>query len=375
MKIICSCETLASYFEVVRSIARIQSPKPILRNVKMEVRDEEIVLFATDMEMGARISFPCEQILEAGTVLLPSDLVGKILKQLYRETLTIESNKNQVVIKGGESQFEFSTEDPEEFPGIPVFSENNYIVTKARYFKEGIKRTNFATDSESGRYALGGIFMDFKEGSLNFVSTDGRRMATQQIEASVHGEYPEQKTAIATTRSLDALARLLTNADADISLALLDNCFMVQTENLFFYSSLLEGRFPDWRIGLNQLRNPKSMMLPFEEFTRCIRQAEIMADSTSPGVLLEFGNGKMTISKADVGKGKLQTRLAVDFHEDEMALKLNVDFIVKFLGALDSESVVKMNFVDSRTGVLFETNDGYRYLVMPMQLDVKKQAG
>ena len=67
MKIICSCETLASYFEVVRSIARIQSPKPILRNVKMEVRDEEIVLFATDMEMGARISFPCEQILEAGS--------------------------------------------------------------------------------------------------------------------------------------------------------------------------------------------------------------------------------------------------------------------------------------------------------------------
>ena len=56
-------------------------------------------------------------------------------------------------------------------------------------------------------------------------------------------------------------------------------------------------------------------------------------------------------------------------------MKLNVDFIVKFLGALDSESVVKMNFVDSRTGVLFETNDGYRYLVMPMQLDVKKQAG
>lgn len=374
MKIICDCDTLAGYFNMVQTVVGDLSPKAVLRNVKMEAHDGEIVLFATDMEKGIRISFPCDRVLEPGVVLLPKALVGRFLKELQREVLTIESDKNQVMILCGETRFKFPTEDPEEFPGTETFSESNFIVTKARYFKEGIKRTKFATDNESGRYALSGIFMDFKDNALHFVATDGRRMATQQIEASVHGEYPEQKTAIATNRSLSVLEKLLVHADAEVSIALTDNRFMVQTENLFFYSSLVEGRFPDWRIGLNQLRNPKSMSFPLEEFAKHIKRVSVVENNASPGVLLEFGNGRMTISKADTEKGDCQTSFAVDFHEDEMALKLNIGFVMDFLRVLDLESVVKMNFVDSRTGVLFETDDGYRYMVMPMQLDVKRSA-
>lgn len=372
MKITCNREKLENAFSMVALVVKSQSPKPILRNIKLEARENEIVLFATDMEMGIRISLPCDQVQEPGCVVLPNTRVANVLKESQDEFITIESDGTRTQILG-EIRFAFSTEDPEEFPGTPMFEEKQYLVTKARYIKEGIRRTIFATDNESGRYALGGVFMDYSEGFLNFVSTDGRRMAVQQVEAACCGDFPEQKSAIATVRSLQLLDRLLTKGDADVSVALLENQILVQTENLFFYASLLEGRFPSWRAGMGQLRNPETIVLPMGLFFPAIRAAGVVTENNAPGVVLAFGNGQMTITANHPENGRIEKSFPVEFSGEERRLKLSQIFISAFLRTLGDDTLITMNYVDSRTGVMFSTNDGYRYLVMPMQLDEEKK--
>lgn len=370
MKAICTQNVLSASFGLTFLGAKTQSPKPILRNVKMEAQGNEIILYATDMESGIRTSFPCDQILEPGCVILPPK-VGDVLRDSRAEMLTIESDGNKVVISG-DGRFSFTTEDAEEFPGTPSFSETNYIVTKARYLKEAIKRTQFATEMENGRYALGGVLIDYRDGKLNFVSTDGRRMAVQEIEATVQGEFPEQKIAIATKNSLLQLDKLLNRPDDDIFLALLDNSFKVQTEGMFYYSSLLEGRFPDWRMGINQLRNPKTIELPIENFDHCLRRASVCTDSTNPGIVLEIGDGKMQFWSVLGTDEADDLAFAIDYQDEPVTLKLNGKFLADFLKTLSTDTVVKMSFIDARSGILFQTNDGYRYLVMPMHLDRKR---
>ena len=370
MKAICTQSTLSASFGLTFLGAKTQSPKPILRNVKMEAQGNEIILYATDMESGIRTSFSCDQILEPGCVILPPK-VGDVLRDSRAEMLTIESDGNKVIISG-DGRFSFTTEDAEEFPGTPSFDETSYIVTKARYVKEAIKRTQFATETDNGRYALGGVFMDYKDGKLNFVSTDGRRMAVQEIEASVQGEFPEQKTAIATKNSLLQLDKLLNRPDDDVCIALLDNSFKIQTEGLFFYAALLEGRFPDWRMGINQLRNPKTIQLPIENFDHCLRRASVCTDSTNPGIVLEIGDGKMQFWSVLGTDEADDLSFAIDYQDEPLTLKLNGKFLADFLKTLSLDSVVKMSFLDARSGILFTTEDGYRYLVMPMQLDRKR---
>jgi DNA polymerase-3 subunit beta len=370
MKVICNQAVFSSSFFLAFLGAKAQSPKPILRNVKMEAQGNEIVLYATDMESGIRASFQCDQILEPGCVILPPK-VGDFLRDLREEFVTIESDGNKVVLSGN-GRLSFTTEDAEEFPGTPVFGETNYIVTKARYVKEAIRRTQFATESESGRYALGGVLMDYREGKLNFVSTDGRRMAVQEIEATVHGEFPELKIAIATKNSLLQLDKLLNRPDEDVSIALLDNSFKIQTEGLFYYASLLEGRFPEWRLGINQLKNPKTIQLPIGNFDYFLRRAAICTDPTNPGVVLEIGDGKMQFWSVLGTDAVDDLSFAIDYQDEPVTLKLNVKFLSDFLKTLSADSVVQMSFMDSRSGVLFQTEDGYRYLVMPMHLDRKR---
>lgn len=370
MKVICNQAVFSSSFFLAFLGAKTQSPKPILRNVKMEAQGNEIVLYATDMESGIRASFPCDQILEPGCVILPPK-VGEFLRDLREEFVTIESDGNKVVLSGN-GRLSFTTEDAEEFPGTPVFGETNYIVTKARYVKEAIRRTQFATESESGRYALGGVLMDYREGKLNFVSTDGRRMAVQEIEATVHGEFPEQKIAIATKNSLLQLDKLLNRPDDDVSIALLDNSFKIQTEGMFYYAALLEGRFPEWRLGINQLRDPKTIQLPTGNFDYFLRRAAICTDSTNPGVVLEIGDGKMQFWSVLGTDAVDDLSFAIDYQDEPVTLKLNVKFLSDFLKTLSGDAIVQMSFVDARSGVLFKTEDGYRYLVMPMHLDRKR---
>lgn len=367
MKIICNREKLESAFSLASLAVKAQSPKPILRNIKLDARENELVLFATDMEMGIRIALPCDQVEVPGSVVLPVDRVTGVLRESQDECITIESNGTQTHILG-EIRFSCSTEDPDEFPGTPTFEETDCIVTKARYIKEGIRRTIFATDNETGRYALGGVMMDYQDNYLNFVSTDGRRMAAQQVEASMKGGHSEQYSAIATTRALQMLDKIL-KGDEEVSLALLENQILVQAGNIFFYASLLEGRFPNWRVGLGQIRNPKTIILPTELFTRAIRAAGVVTEKMAPGVVLEFGNGQMTITAIHVDRGRIEKNFPIDFQGDNCRLKLNQEYVNMFLKSLSDDTIVTMNYVDERTGVMFSTNDGYRYLVMPMQLE------
>lgn len=370
MKAICTQSVLSASFGLAFLGTKTQSPKPILRNVKMEAQGNEIVLYSTDMESGIRTSFQCDQIVEPGCVILPPK-VGDVLRDSREELLTIESDGNKVVISG-DGRFSFTTEDAEEFPGTPSFDETNYIITKARYLKEAVKRTQFATETDNTRYALGGVLLDYKDGKLHFVSTDGRRMAVQAIEATVQGEFPEQKTAIATKNSLLQLDKLLNRPDDDVYIALLENSFKIQTEGLFYYAALLEGRFPEWRRGIKQLSNPKTIQLPIENFDHCLRRASVCTDATNPGIVMEIGDGKMQFWSVLGTDEADDLAFAIEYQDEPVTLKLNGKFLADFLKTLSGDSVVKMSFVDARSGILFETEDGYSYLVMPMQLDRKR---
>ncbi len=369
MKIVCNRSILANSFAMAQNAVRSNSPKPTLKNVKLEASSNEIVLFATDMEIGIRVSVPFEEIIEQGEVLLPADRVMALLKESKSEFVTIKSDNTKIVIEA-DSRFVFASEDPEEFPNTPVFDENNYIVTKAQYIKDAIKRTIFSTDSESGRFALAGVLMDYNESnSLNFVGTDGRRMATQHIDVSVHGTLPEEKKVVATVRSLTILDKLLQHPDADVSIVLFNSVFMIQSENVFYYASLLEGRFPEWKAAMNQLKCAKTVNFPITEFSQAVRLASIVTDKASCGIVLEFGNNQMTVSAYNLERGEMEKSFAIDYSDEKIAMKMNGNYVSEFLKTIKEETVVNFQFEDAKKGVIFNTDDGYRYLVMLMNLN------
>ena len=70
------------------------------------------------------------------------------------------ADDNKILVTGKQSRFELQAQNPDEFPEVADFEDENYFEIPSGTLKELIKRTLFATDAESSRYALSGVLLE-----------------------------------------------------------------------------------------------------------------------------------------------------------------------------------------------------------------------
>ena len=159
MRALCNREALLTAFGMVSGVVPIRSPKPILQNVKLITDTADAsVLMGTDLEVGIRHRVLGVKVERAGTVVLPTVEMGSILRTSTDTELAIESDEERLLIRGVHSEFTLPVEDSNLFPEVPDFAASSYYVIAAADLKKLIRRTVFATDVESTRYALGRCF-------------------------------------------------------------------------------------------------------------------------------------------------------------------------------------------------------------------------
>ena len=98
----------------------------------------------------------------------------------------------------------------------------------ARLFRELVRRTLFATDNESSRYALGGVLLEMTDTRITAVATDGRRLAKMEGPAtSVGGHQTADMQTIVPSRAMQLMDRALVEPDAQVQLAARANDILV----------------------------------------------------------------------------------------------------------------------------------------------------
>lgn len=230
------------------SVAAARSPKEILQNVKIEASEERVTLMATDMETGIRIDVDGVDVQAPGRALLPVSRVGSILRESSDDQLYFETNEKATVVKGLHSEFKLPSSNPDEFPTVAGFEEEAYHELAARLFKEMVRRTVFATDPDSSRYALGGVLLELKGNEVLAVGTDGRRLARMVgVGKSVGGHETSGNTTIIPTKSLSLMERSIGDKEEAVHIAARQNDVLLRTSRCTIYSRLVEGRFPNWR--------------------------------------------------------------------------------------------------------------------------------
>lgn len=372
MKATCKRESLLASFQTAASVAPTRSPKPILQNVKMEAATERALLLATDLEQGIRLEVADVETTSPGTVVLPVQRFGSILRESDDSELYLESDGQGTVIRGQRSEFRLPATDPEEFPDIPVFAEENYYETSARLLREMIRRTVFAVDTDSGRYALGGVLLEWAEASIVMVATDGRRLAKMEGPASRFGNPAAEDAIIIPARALNLLERALSDDDAEVQIAGHANEILVKGPRAVVHTRLLEGRFPRWRDVFPERGDAVHIDIPVGPFYSAVRQAAIVTSEDSRGVDFQFGSGKLVLAgrSAEVGQARIELPIA---HEGkEVSVMLDPRFLTDYLKVLDSESTFKMAIMDAESAAVCSTEDGYAYVIMPLSPDRAK---
>jgi DNA polymerase-3 subunit beta len=371
MKITCQRDSLTSAFALAASIAPTRSPKEILQNVKVTASGGKLTLTATDMEVGIRLEMDENIDIETeGTALLPVQRTMAILRESNDETLTLETDDSGIRVLGSHSKFRLPGSNPDEFPNVSGFDEEKYHVIPTRLLREMIRRTVFATDSETSRYALGGVLLEMDEERVTAVGTDGRRLARMEGSGeSVGGHQTSGMTTIVPTRAIQLIERALDEKEETVDVATRSNDLLVRTSKAVIYSRLVEGRYPNWRQVFPKRDDAVQLDVTVGPVFAALRQAAIVTDHESRGIRFTFADGTLTMEASTAEIGESQVQMPIAYDGDAITMTMDHRYVSDFCKVLDNESSFMFEIESNSSPALLTTSDGYGYVIMPMATD------
>jgi DNA polymerase-3 subunit beta len=367
MKIVVHREKFLAAFQIASALAPTRSPKDVLLNVKIEAEDGRVVLMATDLEAGVRLEVDDVQVEVPGRALLSVQRVGNILRESTDQYLSIETTPNSLDIHGGASEFHLPLSNADEFPSVAKFSEESYFELPSGLFRELVRRTVFATDTESTRYQLGGVLFEIDGNTITAVATDGRRLASMKgVGTSVNNYQASGASTIVPTKTLSLIERSITDKDETVQIAARSNDILLRTNRCTIYSRLVEGRYPNWRMVVPSSQGRTRIEGLVGPFFSAIRQASIVADPESRGVEFTFASGTLVASAKTADVGQSRVEIPITYTGEPIHITMDARFVSDFFKVLDLEKTFYLDVSNNTEPALFLTEDEYTYVVMPM---------
>jgi len=370
MKLHCHRTSLAAALQVAAGVVPSRTTKDVLKSLKLTAEDGHATLLGTDLEVSIRYEVPGIEIVTPGEALLAPGRLISILREISDETVTLELSATSMTLRGAHSEFEFGVEDPNEFPQVPEFNADDFWVVSGGVLREGIRRTLFATDVESTRYALGGVQVEFSETGLTLAATDSRRLAVLKTSCRASGSPAViTPSPVVPSKAMSLIERSIAEADADVQIALSANNIQVKTGNSTIISQLVEGRFPNYRGVLPESWEVEIPLL-VGTFYSAVRQAQIVTNNETRGVDFTFSPGMLTLKSHALDVGNSRVEMPIEYDGSELTVTFDNKFIADFLKVLPSERQVLLRLTDAERATVFQTDDAlcssYSYVVMPL---------
>jgi DNA polymerase-3 subunit beta len=278
------------------------------------------------------------------------------------------------VIKSGGAKFTIPTQDPAEFP-VVAFEQRDTLRVGAAELLEALRLTAFASDTESSRYALGGVkFEAHAEHGLHLIASDGRRLAVAEIK---NAEPLADIDCIIPERACQVLAKLLADCEGEVEISADMNTATIKHDSFALSCRLVEGRFPAWRKIVPAGEPTTTVKIAAGQVLTAIRQAAVVCDSDSRAVdvAIDSKNCALTINgqAAAIGSSEI---LVNDGAIDGKSVKLKVDslYVTEPLRALPADCVVSIECRGPNAPVeITATTAGgvYSYVLMPMSNERK----
>jgi DNA polymerase-3 subunit beta len=367
VKLVIDRNAFANLFQLAAAVAPTRSPKPILQNIKIEATKDDTILTATDTEVGVRLHVPNVEVKTPGAAVIPVSRLSMILRESTDDTLELTTDGEKTIVEGKHSRFELQGQNPDEFPDVSDFDEKNYYEIIGSVFHELIKRTLFATDAESSRYALGGILLEFSESKVIAVGTDGRRLAKMEGPIKTVGKPGGSGTTIVPSKSMQLMDRILPhNSEASVKIATRQNDLLVQHDTSVFSTRLVEGRFPKWRDVIPTRQESTRIDLPVGPIHSALKQAAIVSSEESRGIDFTFKDGSLVLTNSTAEVGQSRVEMPVPYEAGEMTITLDHRFVSDFLKVLEPEKNFTFDIENGESAAYCLTEDNYGYVIMPL---------
>jgi len=381
MKVLCDRGALLDAINLISGVVATRTPKPQLRCVKLTAQTGDgagrLTLEATDAEISMTLVTERVEVQEPGSSLVPADKFSQIVRAEENEpTLTIEAEDDTTHIRGADAHFQLRGFPADEFPEIPGFEalegDGSAFSVRAGSLVELIRRSLFAAARENSRYAINGVLVRREGKKLEFVATDGRRLALCRDTLSEDGETV---SCIVPSKALNTLSKLVDDPEEAVSIAVSSNRIVVGFSpdgvggRALITSNLVEGSFPPFEDVIPKGHDIK-VGFDRDVLASAVRRAALLTNEESRGVRLSFSAADKKLELAsrvpEMGEARISADLT-SMEGDDLEIGFNPGFITDALRVIDDPQVIFELKAPNKPGLLRSGND-FVYVVMPVNL-------
>jgi len=343
---------------------------PVLSNVLLEARDDQVTLTATDLELGVRSTCKAA-VARPGATTLPSRKLLDYTRLLPDADLHIKVGENHsAMIVCGRSKTRIAGMSRENFPELPRMPAPVAQIP-SKLLSGLISKTVFAISTEASRYTLNGALLLLKPDSITMVATDGHRLAFIEAGCALEG-ISGQLRALVPKKGMTEIQGLAEEAGESAAVAVSsdDNHLFFQIGKRLLIARKLTGQFPDYERVLPR-DNDRVLVLNREEAAAAIRRVAQFADERSHAIRVVLTPGEIKLAASGSESGESEETLPADGVTAEMQIGFNAQYLLDFLGAISTETV-HLDLKDEQSaGQLRPGGNGdhnYRYVIMPMRI-------
>jgi DNA polymerase-3 subunit beta len=373
MELVVRKNDLLRELQLFQGIVERKNTIPILANVLLEAKGDEVRFLATDLEVGLR-SKCAASVAKGGSLTLPAKKLYEIVKSLPDTDIRISEDKNGVKVAADRFDSRMQTLPKEDFPALPEGGSSQTSTLPRAGLKEMVAKTQFAITGEDTRFFLNGALFVLRPDSMSLVATDGHRLALVSVKRN--GAEPKQEGTdgevrkILPKKTLGELARLMMEGEGDISYEPGENHLFFDVGGRLLISRMIDGQFPAYERVIPK-GNDKHIEFERERLTNAVRRVALLSNERSRSVKFQLDKGKVIVTSSSAEFGEATETLSVDYAGAPMQICFNAQYVLDFLGAVTTD-IVALELKDEVSQAVMTPvgAEGYEYtyVIMPMRI-------
>ena len=348
---------------------------PILSTVKIDVTNEGITLIGSNGQISIEnfISIKNENagllVTSSGSILLEATFFINVVSSLPDVTLDFkEIEQKQIVLTSGKSEITLKGKDADQYPRIQEISASNPLVLETSVLKNIINETAFAASTQESRPILTGVHFVLTENkNLKTVATDSHRMSQKKIVLEKNGDNFD---VVIPSRSLREFSDVFTDDIETVEIYFTNNQLLFRSENISFYTRLLEGNYPDTD---RLIPTEFTSIVTFDKnnLRYAMERARLLSNATQNGtVKLEIINGVVSAHVNSPEVGRVNEEIDTEsISGQDLTISFNPTYLIDSLKAINSEKVT-ISFISAVrpfTLVPNEDTENFIQLITPVR--------
>lgn len=356
MKVIINKNTLESIVVNTNPYLEKKDLSSITSHIFISANDGILSIKATDHEIGLSYKVKNVNIQTEGYATANGVKLLNIIKSLKDEEVILETMNNFLYIKQKNSKYKLPMYNAMDFPEFPNLDNKNKFDINSMILGRSLKKILSSIDINNPKYELNGALIDIKDGYINLVGTDTKRLSIFKLttQTSQNG-----KSMIIPKKAISEIQKLFFDK---IEIYYDENTFLAVSENFEFFTKLINGKFPDYERVIPKDTKQK-IYISRDTIVEGIKTINMVCDQMK--ITIKPSNIIFESINEDNSEAKTEIAMATELHED-IIFGVRNRFLLDFLTNIE-EAQFLLEFNNSESAFVVSNGD-LKTIMMPINL-------